>query len=539
MVMKEKDEELALFLEMRRREKEKERNNLLLNNSSDGHNASFGTNNPRGSPISKVISSVPPRKTAADKFLDSENDKSDYDWLLTPPETPLFPSLEMESQKTLMNQNGMSNARPTALTARLTNIQEEPASKTNVASKRTTLHSGLNSSNTSNRRPSSSGGPAAATRPATPTRRPTLPTTAKPSRASTPTSRATLPSTKSSGPPVRSSTPIRTSTRSSTPTARPSRSSTPTRTSTRSSTPTARPLAPASKSKSRSATPTRQMSTPSSAATVAAPPSKCSSSVSKSIPTTLKNPVPSRGSSPTVKSRPWKPDEMPGFSHDAPPNLRTSLPERPASASRGRPSGASGRSFSIEAGSKGRPRQQSCSPARGSTANGGAYGSRISIPTKSKAQNNDGDDVNPVLMGTKMVERVVNMRKLAPPKQDEHHSTHNNSGGKSSSLDSTGFGRSLSKKSLDMALRHMDIRRSIAGNLRPLTSIPASSVYSVRSGGSTKSKTSVLDSPLATSSNASEPSVNNHSPFADGIEMEDNDFGSEKGNSSPSSQLGK
>lgn len=39
-----------------------------------------GTNNPGGEPISKVISCVPPRKTAADKFLDSENDKSDYDW---------------------------------------------------------------------------------------------------------------------------------------------------------------------------------------------------------------------------------------------------------------------------------------------------------------------------------------------------------------------------------------------------------------------------------------------------------------------------
>lgn len=513
--MKEKDEELALFLEMRRREKEKERNNLLLNNSSDELNTCLGTNNPGGEPISKVISCVPPRKTAADKFLDSENDKSDYDWLLTPPETPLFPSLEMESKKAAMDQIGMSNDRPTALKARLTNIQEEPASKIKVASKRTTLHSGLNSSNTSNRRPSSSGGPAAATRPATPTRRLTVPTTAKPSRASTPTSRATLPSTKPAGPPVRSSTPNRTSARSSTP--------------------TARPLPSALKSTSRPATPTRQILTPSGAATVAAPPSSRSSSVPKSVPTTLKNPVSSRGSSPTVKPRPWKPNEMPGFSLDAPPNLKKSLPERPASASRGRPSDASARSFSIEAGSKGRPRQQSCSPAKGRASNGGW----LSIPTKSKAQHNGDDDVNPVLMGTQMVERVVNMRKLAPPKQD--YSTHNNSGGKSSSLDSTGFGRTLSKKSLDMALRHMDIRRSIAGNnLRPLTSIPASSVYSVRSGGSSKSKTSsASDSPLASSSDASEPSVNDNSPFVDGIETEDNDYGSERGSSSPPSHLGK
>jgi hypothetical protein len=35
MVMKERDEELALFLEMRRREKENEKSNLLLLQNSD------------------------------------------------------------------------------------------------------------------------------------------------------------------------------------------------------------------------------------------------------------------------------------------------------------------------------------------------------------------------------------------------------------------------------------------------------------------------------------------------------------------------
>ena len=83
-----------------------------------------------------------------------------------------------------------------------------------------------------------------------------------------------------------------------------------------------------------------------------------------------------------------------------------------------------------------------------------------------------------------------------------------------------------------------DIRRSISGNQHPLmTNIPASSIYSVRSG-STKSRTiSVSDSPLATSSNASsEPSVNNNSFCIDGSEMEDNDLSSERGNSTPTSQ---
>ncbi|KAG2309285.1 hypothetical protein Bca4012_081776 [Brassica carinata] len=63
------------------------------------------------------------------------------------------------------------------------------------------------------------------------------------------------------------------------------------------------------------------------------------------------------------------------------------------------------------------------------------------------------DDVNPVLMGTQMVERVVNMRKLPPPKHDNNNMN-------------SGFGRTLSRSSLDMAMRHMNIKRSVPGNLR-------------------------------------------------------------------------
>lgn len=39
--------------------------------------------------------------------------------LLTPPGTPLFPSLEMESQKTVMSQLGTPKARPTVLKSRV------------------------------------------------------------------------------------------------------------------------------------------------------------------------------------------------------------------------------------------------------------------------------------------------------------------------------------------------------------------------------------------------------------------------------------
>ncbi|KAJ8747213.1 hypothetical protein K2173_008473 [Erythroxylum novogranatense] len=506
MVTKEKDDELALFLEMRRRDKEKERNMFLFLHDSDVLDAPPG-NNAASSPISKFVSFLLPRKTAAERFLDSENEKSDYDcWTyhvysgLLHHLRPSFPSLEMEP---LANQLRMSDVRPTALKSRLTNVLEEPASQTIVGSKHSNVPSGLNPSDADNRRPST---PTSTSRPATPTGQPILPTTENHSRPSTPTSLSILSCAKPVAPPVRSSTPSTTTACSSKATTKPSVLS--------------------SKSKSRSATPTRLPSTTTSAPGVAVPPVR-SSSVTKSASATSKNPVPSRGSSPTVKSRPRKPNEMPGFSLDVPPNLKTSLPDRPVSTTRTRPASATkSRPTSASGVGQARNRRRSSSPARGRASNGGLNSNRISVTVKSRTKTNGDDDVNPVRMGSKMVERVVNMRKLAPPKQDEHYA------GKASSLDTLGFGRNISKKSLDMALRHMDIRRTIGGNLCPImTQIPASSIYSVRSGDSTKSRTlNVSDSPLATRSNASsEPSVNfNFVSDGNGIDFGYSDFGRER-----------
>ncbi|XVF40698.1 hypothetical protein PTKIN_Ptkin01aG0135600 [Pterospermum kingtungense] len=535
-MMKEKEEELALFLEMRKREKEQ--SNLLLSHSSEDFDAPFAT---------------PARKTGggADDFLNSESDKNDYDWLLTPPGTPLFPSLEMESRKTVMSQIDSPKARPMALKSRLAIPQPESAARGSLTPKQPALSPGLNS--TGIRRPSSSGGPGS--RPATPTGCPTSTGASKPTRSSTPTTRATLSSTKPSisaskpvtsatRPAIKSVAPTTKSTVSAARTASSAtkpvvsaKSSTPTRSTTRSSTPTARSSIPSSKPVSRAATPTRRPSTPSSAPNISAPPIKSSPSVTKPSPTASRNSVPSRGASPTVKPRPWKPPEMPGFSLDAPPNLRTTLPDRPLSATRGRPGAPSSRSSSVEPGPTGRPRRQSCSPSRGRPPNGAMlHFSGSSVPAVSRRYSKVSDNLSPVVIGTKMVERVINMRKLAPPKQDDKHSPHGNLSGKSASPDSSGFGRTLSKKSLDMAIRHMDIRRSICGNLRPLmTNIPASSMYSVRSGPTRSRTISVSDSPLATSSNASsELSVNNNGICLDGSEIED-DIGSDRGGRSPAS----
>ncbi|KAL3523963.1 hypothetical protein ACH5RR_016797 [Cinchona calisaya] len=548
-IMKEKEDDLALFLEMRKREKE--RNNLLLLHNSDEFDAPLGTRS-GSSPIFNIASTTPApvRKTATEDFLNSDNDKNDYDWLLTPPGTPLFPSLEMESQKTVMSQLGTPKARPLALKSRLANHQTEPAVRSNLSSRQPTPSPGLTTSSAGLRRPSSSGG----SRPSTPTGRPTSGATSKatltsapkptvstgskpsltvtskatsaamskPTRSLTPTSRATLPSAKSTVPP-----------RSSTPTARPT---------ARSSTPTSRASIPASKPTSRSATPTRRPVASSTATFTSAPPVKSpsSSSVTKLVSSTAKNPVPTRSSSPSVKPRPWKPSDMPGFSLDVPPNLRTSIPtDRPISASRGRPGVSNVRSSSVEPVSNGRVRRQSRSPSRGRPPNGIIHSSGSSVPAANRLHVKANDNVSPVLIGTKMVERVINMRKLVPPKQDDKHSPLSNLSGKSSSPD-TGFGRTLSKKSLDMAIRHMDIRRTIPGNLRPLmTNIPASSMYSVRSGPAKCRTVSVSDSPLATSSNASsEVSVNNNGLYVDVSEIED-DVTSDKVVRSPASMRGR
>ncbi|OIW02720.1 hypothetical protein TanjilG_29496 [Lupinus angustifolius] len=526
---KEKDDELTLFLEMRNRDKE--RSNDLLLRASEEFDAPLGSNQ-GSSTLFNISSSTtgPVRKTGVDDFLNSENDKNDYDWLLTPPGTPLFPSLEMETKKTVMSQLGAPTARPTSLKSRLANPQSDPTGRSNLVSKQPASSPGLGSSSSGNRRGPSSMN--SGSRPATPTGRSILSTASKSLRPSTPTSRATLPSTRTIVATSKTTVPATKSTV-------PSRSSTPlSRSTARSSTPTSRPAVPQSKPTSRASTPTRRPSTPSSAPNISAPSVK-TTSITKPAPLTSNQPV-QRCGTPTVKPRPWKPSEMPGFSLDAPPNLRTTLSDRPLSATRGRPGAPTSRSSSVEPASIGRPKRQSCSPSRGRSFNGISHATGSSMPAVCRDYSKMNDNVSPVVIGNQMVERVVNMRKLVPPRLDDKNSPHSNLSGKSSSPDSSGFGRTLSKKSLDMAIRHMDIRRRVPGNLRPLmTNIPASSMYSVRSGPQRSRTVSVSDSPHATSSNASsEVSVNQHGICLDSSEIDDDNV-SERGGQSPASVRGR
>ncbi|KAG7553762.1 hypothetical protein ISN44_As11g000850 [Arabidopsis suecica] len=414
----------------------------------------------------------PVRSTAAENLLYSE--KSDYEWLVTPPGSP---------SRSVTNQLNAPDDNLMTLISRLENYSKEESEN-----QTTSLHS--SSSVSGIRRPSSSSSSRSTSRPPTPTRKSKTPA----KRPSTPTSRATptaaratltssstTSSTRSwSRPSSSSGTGTSRVTLTAARATRPTTSTgqTGSATSTRSNN---RPLsAPNSKPGSRSTTPTRRPSTPTGSSTVLR--SKPTKPVSK--------PALSPGASPIVRSRPWEPYEMPGFSIEAPSNLRTTLPDRPQTASSSRTrafdSSSSSRSASIE---RDVAKRQSCSPSRNQAPNGNVNGAVSLRGRLAKTNNDSGELISNVAKGNHKVERVVNMRKIAPPRLTESGSRRlggggGSSAGKSSSgSDGFGFGRNLSKSSIDMALRHMDVKKgSMAGNFRQsVTKVPATSVYNMRS----------------------------------------------------------
>ncbi|KAM0947224.1 hypothetical protein DsansV1_C08g0083881 [Dioscorea sansibarensis] len=85
------DEDLALFKEMIKREKEPAVS--LLQPISVEFESGEGNY-----PLYKI----PSWKKEAD-FLAAADGKNDYDWLKTPPGTPLFPSLDLEAEDPLLN----------------------------------------------------------------------------------------------------------------------------------------------------------------------------------------------------------------------------------------------------------------------------------------------------------------------------------------------------------------------------------------------------------------------------------------------------
>lgn len=152
----------------------------------------------------------------------------------------------------------------------------------------------------------------------------------------------------------------------------------------------------------------------------------------------------SRPSSPSPRVRPTQqPIVMLDFPLETPPNLRTTLPDRPLSAGRSRPGVTVTLKGNVEnSGTANLPRRQ-LSPivTRGRVPE---PFSRGRMPANGQANH------------TTESHRAPHVSELSARKPAK------------TSTESTGFGRTISKKSLDMAIRHMDIRNGTGGN-RPLS----------------------------------------------------------------------
>ncbi|KZV40863.1 hypothetical protein F511_22802 [Dorcoceras hygrometricum] len=381
------------------------------------------------------IGSAKQGKSGLDDMLSADGGKHDYDWLLTPPGTPLVPSSGgNESQPGLLAPRSSQLVRSISTTkaSRLSVSQSE----SNHAAKPTRSRSVTRSSGSSSQHNpysskstsilnSSSASVSSYIRPSTPTNR---------------SSGTTRPSTPSARPTVsRSTTPSKSRTAptaSSVDKPRPSQNSRP-------STPTSRTVVSANTNSSaawttsRPSTPTRRNSAPSlSLVSGASVPGVNSHTNGRNVGSV------SRPSSPASRVRP--PPQaiiLPDFPLETPPNLRTTLTERSISAGRSRPGAATASKGNVEplANSVSVPRRQP-SP----------------VVTRGRAADPIGRGrplVNGQLSNSMDYRRELSTRKPV-----------------STSTDGTGFGRTVSKKTSDIAARHMDIKNSrplAASNLFP------------------------------------------------------------------------
>ncbi|XP_043702116.1 mucin-5AC-like isoform X3 [Telopea speciosissima] len=474
-VTKDTDENLDLFSRNRR---------SLSVTSSDESDVSLKLGRLSGG-------SAKPASNGADDLLSSvDGGKHDYDWLLTPPGTPLVSSLDStEPQSTLLAPRSSSSVRSASTTkaSRLSathsdnSYSSKPIRSSSVTrpSISSTVHHNTYSSN-SNRSFSilnTSSMSVTSSRPSTPTSRSS--STARPitqsarpvqSRSSTPAKSRPAP-TSSYGEKTR----VTQNSRPSTPTNGHQTLGNLSSISTRSN--------------SRPSTPTRRTPTP---APASAPAPGRSISVGRVLPNGRNPAPPSRGSSPGPRPRPpQQPIVPPDFPHETPPNLRTTLPDRPVSAGRSRPGVAVTARGNSEASGPVNPPRRQPSPIV-------TRGRLPEISGRGRLHANGHDIGAPESQKTPPIPEP-SMRKPAKS---------------TSATESTGFGRTISKKSLDMALKHMDIRHG-AGSIRSLSGTTLFP-QSIRSSAPKSQPARPLDPPVSVSSSSDQPVSSNGSMIENG-----------------------
>ncbi|KAH9621923.1 hypothetical protein KSS87_003091 [Heliosperma pusillum] len=412
---------------------------------------------------------LPARNGLDDLLAFADGGKHDYDWLLTPPETPISTE-RSDFQSNIAAPRNSNASRSTSITkpSRLSTSQSEsnhfsrPVRSSSVT--RSSVSSAFNNGYSSNRSSSilntSSASVSSYIRPSSPITRSSS-NTARPSTPSrTTSSRSSTPSKSRSAPAV-----------STTDRSRPSQSSRP-------STPNSRPQAPANlnfpttRSNSRPSTPTRRgtISTSSSAPNVSLSAGR-GPSIGRSQTSN------SRPSSPSPRVRPQQPVIPPDFPLDTPPNLRTSLPDRPVSAGRSRPGAVLTPKVTTE-----------CTAA-------GNLSRRSPSPIKSRGRSVESQ-------GRGHLHSNGNSGNTAEPRKSAYVSDAMRKSVKSlTTNENGGFGRTISKKSIDMAIRHMDVRNG-SGSMRPL---PNTSLFpqSIRSGPSRIQSGHGSGSPTSIQSNGS------------------------------------
>ncbi|KAK1314736.1 hypothetical protein QJS10_CPA06g01348 [Acorus calamus] len=438
--LKVRDDDLTLFNEMQNRERE----GFLLQAYDD-----FDESLSKLRYLSDYKLTIPACGESSD-LLNVDGDKNDYDWLLTPPDTPLFPSLdEDETPPVNVSQRGRPRSQPIAISRCSTMEKGQRSNRSSASPHRLSPSphrlspsphrlspSPRSSSNTiqSRGRPSSAlhTSPPPALRPTTPSKRPSTP----PNKPSTPTQRSSTPtlrrmSTGSSGPP--------------------------------------------SSSGRRGISPGKS----------------------------------SRGNSASPKLRAWQ-SSLPGFSVEAPPNLRTSISDRPASHVRGLSPVSNGRDSSSRHG------RQSMSPTASRSVSSSHSHERDQFSYRSKGSvassgDEDVDSLHSVTMGITSSSAVKKLSAFPSSRASSF----------SKKPSRTIISSSAPKRSFDSTIRQMDHRKA-SNMFRPLlSSVPPSTFYVGKANTSHRPMISRTSS-HTTSSNASSEQGGSIAPDMEGSEP-DND----------------
>ncbi|KAI4341890.1 hypothetical protein MLD38_026561 [Melastoma candidum] len=439
-----------------------------------------------------------------DPLFSAEGGKHDYDWLLTPPGTPLVPSSDgTASQPTRVSSGARSTSA--AKSSRLSVSQSEVNHSLRPIRSSSATRSSISTSHynnySSNRLASSilntsSASVSSYIRPSSPAIRSSSST-----RLSTPSACGTL---------SHSSTPSRvhpTTTGSSTEKPRPSVSSRPSTPSSRPhiSTSVSSPAAP--RQSSRPSTPTRRSSTSS-----LSPSSSSSTATSRGNQNGRTSAPTSRPSSPTLRLRPPPQPIVPAdFPLETPPNLRKTLPDHPLSAGRSR----HGTANTVKGN------HDALTPT--------SIARRQSLPVVTRGRLSSAEP-NGKARGNANGPDATEHRKSPSPELGMRNPVKS----MTSLVDRGGLGRTISKNSLDMAIRHLDIRNG-TGSMRALSSTAlfpqsirssASKTQSICAAGALK-KDDLGNNPLViengfrtrAADNRVEPSKGRHSVKLTDIDM--------------------